>query len=58
MPEGSKIYDLIVNGVISGPGEVDGSVWCREGWADDATVFEHAFHYHDDQFVKLGLVGR
>ncbi|GAC26581.1 hypothetical protein GMES_4310 [Paraglaciecola mesophila KMM 241] len=53
VPDGSKIYDLIVNGVSTGPGEVDGNVWCREGWADDATVYEHAFHYHDDQFVSL-----
>ena len=53
VPEGSKIYDLVVNGINSGPGEVDGSVWCREGWADDATVYEHAFHYHDNQFISL-----
>ncbi|WDE02383.1 ImmA/IrrE family metallo-endopeptidase [Thalassomonas actiniarum] len=53
VPEGSKIHDLIVNNVKSGSGEVDGSVWCREGWADDATVYEHAFQYHDDMFISL-----
>lgn len=53
VPKGSKIYDLLINNKNSGPGEVDGSVWCRESWADDATVYEHAFHYHDDLFVSL-----
>ncbi|MBU1392001.1 MAG: ImmA/IrrE family metallo-endopeptidase [Gammaproteobacteria bacterium] len=52
-PKGSKVHDLIFNGVKSTHGEVDGSVWCREGWADDATVYEQAFHYHDDMFISL-----
>lgn len=52
-PEGSKIHDLIFNNAKSSSGEVDGSVWCRENWADDATVYEHAFHYHDDLFVSI-----
>ena len=53
VPSGSKIYDLIVNKIDSGPGEVDGHVWCREDWADNSTVYEHAFHYHNDLFVSL-----
>jgi Zn-dependent peptidase ImmA (M78 family) len=52
-PKGSKIHDLIFNGLKSSPSEVDGSVWCREDWADDATVHEHAFQYHDDMFISL-----
>lgn len=53
VPSGSKIHDLIINNVKSSPGEVDGSVWCRENWADDAAVYEHAFQYHDDMFISL-----
>ncbi|WP_342208191.1 ImmA/IrrE family metallo-endopeptidase [Shewanella xiamenensis] len=52
-PEGSKIHDLIFRGVKSSAGEVDGNVWCRESWADDATVHEHAFQYHDNMFISL-----
>lgn len=52
-PPGSKIHDLISNNVKSVSGEVDGSVWCREGWADEATVHEYAFHYHEDMFISL-----
>lgn len=53
VPKGSNIYELIFNNKDTGPDEVDGSVWCRESWADDSTVFEHAFHYHADEYISL-----
>lgn len=53
VPKGSKAFDLIFSGIDSGSGFVDGEVWCKDHWANDAVVYEHSFHYHDGEFISL-----
>lgn len=53
MPVGSAIYQLINGEKLTGPTLIDGNVWCREDLASDAVVHEHAFHYHDGEFLTI-----
>ncbi|MCB2425494.1 ImmA/IrrE family metallo-endopeptidase [Methylophaga pinxianii] len=53
VPNGSKIFDLIFNGHDKGAGFINGSVWCKDDWADESEVFEHSFHYHNDDFISI-----
>ena len=53
-PDGSFIHDLICSKSDSPKLDfIDGGVWCKTKDADDALVYEHAFYYHDDQFITL-----
>lgn len=53
VPKGSRVYELIFNNKDLGPGELDGDVWCKDQWANDSIVYEHSFHYHEDEFITL-----
>ena len=53
IPNGSAIQRLIGGERLIGPTLVDGDVWCREGLTSGSVVFEHAFHYHEDEFLTL-----
>lgn len=53
VPEGSAIYNLINYGRNSGPIKVDADIWCKEDSCIDSYVHEHAFHYHDDEFITM-----
>lgn len=33
--------------------KVDGSVWCKESWADDSCVHEEVIHYHNGTYLTL-----
>jgi hypothetical protein len=52
-PIGSAIYRVINGESLSEPELVDGDVWCREDLASGAVVFEHAFHYHQGEYLTL-----
>lgn len=52
-PAGSAIHNLLITGKDLGPTVVDGDIWCREDLASGSVVHEHAFHYHNDEFLTL-----
>ncbi|TCK02975.1 ImmA/IrrE family metallo-endopeptidase [Marinobacterium mangrovicola] len=33
--------------------KVDGSVWCKDSWADHSSVHEEAIHYHNGTYLTL-----
>ena len=54
MPHGSAIERLIHGEPLSGPLQIDGEIWCKDdALVRNATVYEHAFHYHEDEFITL-----
>lgn len=54
MLNGSAIERLIHGEPLSGPLQIDGEIWCRDDdLASNTTVYEHALHYHEDEFITL-----
>lgn len=54
VPDGSGIGSLIKEGTMRMfSDKVDGSVWCKDSWADDSYVHEEAIHYHNGTYLSL-----
>lgn len=54
LPEGSGADVLIKSGSARMFSDfVDGSVWCKDSWADDACVYEEAIQYHNGTYLTL-----
>lgn len=52
-PKGSAIHTLLKEGKELGATIIDGDVWCKDDLASGGVVHEHAFHYHEDEFLTI-----
>lgn len=53
-PNGSCVFDLLFNNTKEQSARtLDGSVWCRKNSADHIVVHEHAFHYHNGDYITI-----
>lgn len=53
-PLGSAVHDLLSGKSTDQSAKLmDGDIWCKDNSADSAVVHEHAFHYHDGQYITL-----
>jgi hypothetical protein len=53
-PSGSCVFDLIFNDSKEQSAKIlDGSVWCRNDSASHIVVHEHAFHYHNGDYITI-----
>lgn len=53
-PTGSCVFDLIFNNTKEQSAKtLDGSVWCRNDSASQIIVHEHAFHYHNGDYITI-----